>query len=82
MTDMVMPGGLSGREVAAQFSLEHPEAAILYTSGYSVELFGEEMGLQEGLNYLPKPYLAKQLIDVAARACSQTGDPVPPNPAG
>jgi len=82
MTDMVMPGGLSGKEVAAQFSLEHPEAAILYTSGYSVELFGEEMGLQEGLNYLPKPYLAKQLIDVAARACSQTAGPHHSKPAG
>jgi CheY-like chemotaxis protein len=68
LTDMVMPGGLSGRDVAELFSEDWPEAKVLYSSGYSVDLFGDDLRLKEGLNYLPKPYFAEQLKVAVARA--------------
>ena len=67
LTDMVMPGGLSGNDVAECFKLDRPDSKVLFSSGYNVDLFGSDINLREGLNYLPKPYFAKQLIDAVAR---------------
>jgi hypothetical protein len=33
-----------------------------------VDLFGDDLRLKEGLNYLPKPYFAEQLKVAVARA--------------
>ncbi len=79
ITDMVMPGGLSGSDVAERFHADRPEGKILYSSGYSVDLFGGDHSLLEGVNYLPKPYFAEELIEAVARACS--GPSVPASPA-
>ena len=68
LTDMVMPNGLSGNDVAECFRLDHPDSKILFSSGYNVELFGTDISLREGFNYLPKPYFAKQLTDAVSRA--------------
>src|SRR5213083_1564117 len=38
LTDIVMPGGLSGLELARQIRAEKPELEVLLTSGYSTEL--------------------------------------------
>lgn len=67
LTDMVMPGGLSGNDVAECFKLDRPESKVLYSSGYNVELFDSTVKLLEGVNYLPKPYFARQLIDAVSR---------------
>jgi PAS domain S-box-containing protein len=68
LTDMVMPGGLSGSDVAQRFSSDRPDSKVIFSSGYSEQLFGKELGLREGVTYLPKPYLARQLTDAVARA--------------
>ena len=67
LTDMVMPGGLSGNDVAECFKLDRPDSKILFSSGYNVDLFGSDIDLREGYNYLPKPYFARQLIEAVAR---------------
>lgn len=72
LTDMVMPGGLSGSDVAQRFSADRPEGKIIFSSGYSESLFGKEAGLREGVTYLPKPYIAKQLTNAVARALADT----------
>jgi CheY-like chemotaxis protein len=56
LTDMVMPGGISGRELAEQILQEQPDLKIIYTSGYSVDLTAPDLALQTGINFLPKPY--------------------------
>jgi CheY-like chemotaxis protein len=77
LTDMVMPGGLTGRDVAERFSADWPEGKILYSSGYSVDLFGGDLSLREGFNYLPKPYFANQLVDAVARTRARPPGTVP-----
>jgi two-component system cell cycle sensor histidine kinase/response regulator CckA len=37
LTDMVMPGGMTGKDVAERFLKENPKLKVIYTSGYSVE---------------------------------------------
>ncbi len=58
LTDVTMPEGISGLELAERFRKEKPDLKVIFSSGYSVELFERQkvVGLREGLNFLPKPY--------------------------
>lgn len=62
LTDMVMPDGISGRQLAEQLKLENPNLKIIYTTGYSPELMGKDVALQEGVNFLQKPYPPQKLV--------------------
>ena len=68
LTDMVMPHGVSGRELAEQVQKEKPELEVLYTSGYSAEMLGTDFVLQPGIRFLQKPYEPETLAK-AIRVC-------------
>ena len=70
LTDMVMPGGLSGADVADRITAERPGLPVIYSSGYSVNLFSEDRSIREDINYLPKPYVSHQLTAIITRAFS------------
>ena len=59
-SDIVMPGGISGIELAKKVRQRFPELPVLLTTGYS-----EEVGGRHGFPVLQKPYelsaLAKAL---------------------
>ena len=55
-TDMRMPGGMSGRELAEKLLQDEPGLRVLYSTGYSVDLSNPELNLVEGVNLLMKPY--------------------------
>jgi CheY-like chemotaxis protein len=56
LTDMVMPGGMTGGELAERLLGESPRLKVIYTSGYSPGMAGRDVSLLEGRNFLPKPY--------------------------
>ncbi len=56
LTDMVMPDGMSGRELARRLQQEKPDFKTIYTSGYSAATTNEVPPLTEGVNFLQKPY--------------------------
>jgi len=56
LTDMMMPEGVSGRELAEKVLAERPELKIIYSSGYSLDIISPGFSLKEGVNYLQKPY--------------------------
>jgi PAS domain S-box-containing protein len=64
LTDMVMPRGVTGRELARRLVADRPGLKVIYTSGYSPELFDRNLPLEPGVNYLPKPYNAAMLADI------------------
>ena len=68
-TDIVMPGGMNGQELAAVVANDAPNIKLLFTSGYAAGAF-EHLGLaeQSNLNILQKPYKAAQLRDAIERA--------------
>ncbi|MCI0538515.1 MAG: PAS domain S-box protein [Verrucomicrobiales bacterium] len=68
LTDLVMPGGISGTELAAQLRSRYPTLKVIYSSGYSIELVAKDCELVDGLNFLPKPYDPKRLAR-AVRTC-------------
>jgi len=61
ITDLVMPGGMSGFDLAAILLRDRPDLKVLYSSGYSPDLAGREVKLQDGVNFLAKPYQAAEL---------------------
>ncbi len=68
LTDMVMPHGLSGQELGRKLLAEKPGLKVIYCSGYSLAMVGADMVLQEGLNFLQKPYHPRKLAQ-AVRDC-------------
>jgi len=56
LTDMVMPGGVMGSELAARLSSQCPRLKVIYTSGYSPGMAGKDSSIVQGRNFLPKPY--------------------------
>ncbi len=77
LTDMVMPGSVNGLELARQLLARRPSLKVIYTSGYSSELFSSNVKLQDGRNYLPKPYLSAKLTAILHRALHCSEEPAP-----
>ncbi|HWN95835.1 MAG TPA: ATP-binding protein [Methylomirabilota bacterium] len=65
LTDMVLPGGMTGRELAAQLQQRKPGLKVIYTTGYSADLL-ESKG--EPMNFLQKPYPPETLMQTV-RTC-------------
>jgi CheY-like chemotaxis protein len=63
-TDVNMPGGLSGREVAIQARQLRPGIKVLLTSGYAEELVDGDDLQREQLRVLRKPYQQADLFAV------------------
>jgi nitrogen-specific signal transduction histidine kinase/CheY-like chemotaxis protein len=68
LTDMVMPEGMTGLELAERLLAAKPTLRVIISSGYSFEIFQAGGINQAGIWYLPKPYEAKQLAETI-RGC-------------
>lgn len=64
LTDMVMPDGMNGRQLAERLHAERPGLPIIFTSGYSAELAGRDLSLEEGANFLTKPFEIRALTEL------------------
>ena len=71
-TDLIMPGGMSGREVAARARQLKPGIKVLLTSGYAEELVHGDDLEREQLKVLRKPYQQADLV-AALREVLATG---------
>ncbi len=67
-SDMTMPGGISGRELAARLVHDKPALHVVYSTGYTVDFTNPEVKLQEGGNLLLKPYDASALVRIVRKA--------------
>jgi PAS domain S-box-containing protein len=62
LTDIVMPQ-MSGRELATEVVRRFPSTRVLYMSGYTAKVIGEQGILEEGVALLQKPFTTRQLRD-------------------
>jgi PAS domain S-box-containing protein len=61
LTDLIMPGGMNGRELAETLWKESPELKVVFTSGYSADIVGRDFKLESDTNFLQKPYHPQSL---------------------
>jgi PAS domain S-box-containing protein len=61
LTDIIMPGGLSGKDLADQFIVEKPDLKVIFSSGYSADVLGADFEDQPGCMFLRKPYSPQEL---------------------
>jgi PAS domain S-box-containing protein len=67
-SDVIMPGGMNGRELGEKIWAERPQTKIIFSSGYGADTLGKDFRLDPHINYLQKPYLPHQLAK-AIRNC-------------
>ena len=68
LTDIVMPEGVNGRELAARLLTRNPHLRVIFTTGYSAEIAGRELKLQEGQNFIQKPSAPQDLLEIVRRS--------------
>ncbi|UPK33843.1 PAS domain S-box protein [Bradyrhizobium sp. 186] len=73
-TDVVMPGGISGWELAGLARKVRPELHVLLTSGYALETLAANGHVRQGALILEKPYRKAELACLLREALSA---PVP-----
>ena len=69
-TDVVMPGGMSGRELADAVARHRPGLRVLYASGYTEDAVLHQARLDESVLLLMKPYRRPQLAQMVRQALS------------
>jgi PAS domain S-box-containing protein len=60
LMDVVLPG-MSGTQLAERFKVLHPEAKVLFASGYSMDLLGHRGVIGSDIAYIAKPYTPEDL---------------------
>lgn len=62
-TDMVMPGGMTGKDVADRARRIHPGIKVLFTSGYTETFMGNDEQRDGDVALLTKPYRRSVLAE-------------------
>ncbi len=68
-TDLVLAGGLSGRDVALRVLADRPQLPVIYTSGYSSAWSDHSIFTES--NFLPKPFPPSALQNMVKAALAR-----------
>ncbi len=71
-TDVVMPGGMTGRDLVDILRRDRPELKALFTSGYSSDLLGHDFVRTKANFFLQKPFGAAELRRVVNEVLRRT----------
>ena len=75
LTDVIMPG-MNGRELAQRISEIRPNVKILYMSGYTENVIGQNGTLDAGVRLLQKPFNLRDLKSVVREVLDKTPSPL------
>jgi len=75
LTDVIMPG-MNGRELAQRISEIRPNVKVLYMSGYTENVIGQDGTLDAGIRLLQKPFNLRDLKVMVREVLDAT--PTPP----
>jgi len=72
LTDVILPG-MNGRQLAGEIRARHPEARVLYSSGYLADEVFHHGVLEDRLHFVPKPYTPQELARKVREALEDEG---------
>ena len=70
-TDVIMPGGMNGRQLADTARVQRPQLRVLFSSGYTEDAIFHHGQFDPGVLLLPKPYRRSDLARMIRRALNQ-----------
>jgi CheY-like chemotaxis protein len=73
LTDMVMPGGVSGVDLAEQLQASLPRLRVVFTSGYAANEVNREVLAKTHARFLPKPYTRDELAQTVRECLDKNG---------
>jgi CheY-like chemotaxis protein len=73
LTDMVMPEGISGMDLAERLMSDRPDLKVVFTSGYSAGEINAELLTRSQTHFLQKPYTHATLTKMIRDALDRTG---------
>ena len=68
LMDLVMPDGMTGKDLAQHILKEDPKLKVIYMSGYSTDVVGKDFPFNEGVNFLTKPFQAFKLAQTVRKS--------------
>jgi CheY-like chemotaxis protein len=71
VTDVIMPGGMNGRQLAEEALKRRPSLKVLFTSGYTESAIVHHGRLDPGTLLLAKPYRKSDLARMIRVAIDQ-----------
>jgi len=71
-TDIVMPGGMNGRQLVDRLAKRWPTLNVLFTSGYAEDVIMHQGRLDPGVHLLCKPYRKSDLARMVRAAIDET----------
>jgi PAS domain S-box-containing protein len=71
LTDLMMPDGMTGKELGQRLFHQNPKLKVIYMSGYSANIVAKDFPLQEGVNFLIKPFQVQQLAQTIRQSLDQ-----------
>jgi PAS domain S-box-containing protein len=76
-TDMIMPGGITGVDLAERCLKEKPALKVIVASGYAAERSKPTARLGQGIVFLPKPYGPVGLANLVRASLDRPSSPPP-----
>lgn len=67
LTDLVMPGGMTGGQLAEKIRSRDADLRVVFSSGYSPEALGSALDRFAVSAYLQKPYAPEKLLEVVRK---------------
>lgn len=81
LTDMVMPDGVTGRELAKRLKTSKPSLNVIYTSGYDLDIESQDDTREGAVRFLHKPYDMRKLLEVIHETMTTPHARISPEPA-
>jgi len=67
ITDLVMPGGMNGQELAQMLQTLFADLKVVFVSGYASDSVTRNLVLESGVNFLRKPFSTYAILDLVRR---------------
>ncbi|HVA07962.1 MAG TPA: ATP-binding protein [Acidimicrobiales bacterium] len=71
VTDVIMPGGVSGKQLADSLRCGHPDLPVVFVSGYSADTIAERGVLPAQTHLVKKPFAPDELLLAIREAITQ-----------